>query len=147
MDKVAVKKFLESQLPRLQNEFGLSHWSISILLEPLKGDAAECRTADLGSYDRAILVFDHKKFKGEEDLLQILEHELLHVVSFAMEQYSRTIDKALPVQNGIKRLDNELFRHHNEQLIRSMERLIAGIRATAKGASNLESPEKQKPTV
>jgi hypothetical protein len=132
MDKSQVKQIVGMNLERLKQEFGIGHWHIEIFFKNLEKSRATCDTHILGSYDRAEITFNFESYESEFQLLNDLEHELLHIVAFPMNQYSETIDNVLPNIEGLKNLDIELFRHQNEQLIRALERLVANVREASK---------------
>lgn len=129
LDRSETKRIVDSNIERLMREFGIPHWRIEVSYEALTGARAVCITQDIGSYERAEFKFDPEQFDSEEQLIRTLEHELLHVVSYPMIQYGHTVERALPDSQPLRDMDNEVFRHLNESMIRNLERLVFGLRA------------------
>ena len=134
LDLSVIKETVDKNINRLIKEFGLSSWRIDVVYTTLNGLRAEIEIGVLGSYERAEIRFDIMSFTTVEQIVETLQHELLHIVIFPFEQYSRTIDEVIP--KNVKTLDQELWRHQSEQMIRNLEKLVSALRDNAATEAN-----------
>lgn len=79
MDVSVCKAIVDNHFPALRELLCLGHWEITPKYNSLPdGIAAQCWPEV--SYDRANIIFDAAKYETEEQIIDLIVHELAHLI-------------------------------------------------------------------
>lgn len=76
------------------------------------------------AYRKAYVTINEEMVDDEDDLLETLRHELLHVVHADFELYRATMIQQARDREQAEGLDLELFTHACERLVGNIERIL-----------------------
>lgn len=123
MDKSQVEKIINENIQVMASQLGLANWKITFYYRALDDAKMKIRLHEILSYKRAVITVDSECVETMEDVLNSLRHELLHIVAAPFTQAMYTVGKAIK-DEFLTDVLNEVYRHHEEELIRNFEQVI-----------------------
>lgn len=130
MDVSEVQRIVSDNILRLVEAVGVPHWQIDIQYGPLGNDSWKAMCSRNSDYDQATITIDPAQHVNEDDVLNSVIHELIHVALAPLDLY-RNFMTAHMAELGSVASDQErvLWSFTIEQLVRNIERGLAkGIR-------------------
>lgn len=106
MDKSAVKGLVDRYLVDLRDALGMHQWTVNMVYGPIAGGAAGCVLAD-PKYREATITLDPEQFETEERVLDVLVHELSHLMHANAKTYRLAVDKV--VSSEVELVLDELY--------------------------------------
>lgn len=138
-----VRNTIDAHIEAKMAEFGISHWRINVhYMEGTNENEAEISC--LPQYERATIKVWWLAYIDREakDVLEMLEHEFLHVMHSPFNYYGGLVDRMLS-KNQINQADG-IWSDSCELTVRNLERLVNSIRKHAKDAAIAEYENKAK---
>lgn len=145
MERAEVKTIVEAALPIFQSRLGLDHWTIKVDYD-LRSDEPGLTTYGwvhcLEEYETARIRINPEAHVDEPQLLDTLQHELLHVVHSSFDLYREAVKSA--VLDGIAQAMLEKVWHHAcEKTVVALQRMYSQLDAPRRAAA--EAAVKPKP--
>lgn len=126
MDESAVRAIVERDLAKLARACGVPHWRIRVRYEADDGDdGATGQCTRLLDYERAFIRLDPAKLGDEEEVVEVLRHELFHIVIAPFDLLSTFSESGLSGADLEKA--ERVFRHAMECSVRNLERMWFGL--------------------
>jgi hypothetical protein len=139
VDRSAVVRIVGRTIEPLMERLGIPHWHIEVIYGPLTDDGerpspgtryvAECNASI--PYDQASIRIDPEQIDDEEHLLEVLRHELFHVLVSPFNLH-RNIQVAT-IESGSPADEQEggLWKYCEEQAVINLERMYLGLTRVA----------------
>jgi len=124
MDKSEIQRWIDKHFTKLLDEYGLSHWFVSIDLTTLQGGTAgECYTYP--EYEQASINVDYTKVDGEAELERIVRHEICHIIHSPFELFWDAMEQGLTREDKTNVL-RKAFLQAAELTVKNLERMHQG---------------------
>lgn len=142
MDKSEVERIARRELPRLAEMLHVAHWTIDLSLDASRlhpSNMAECERHIL--YNRATIILHPEKHLDEADVIDSIEHELLHIVLSPFDLSWNVFSESftgIPLEHV-----KTVWQYSIEQTIVTLQRILRDLRARAAKAD--PKPEKKRP--
>jgi hypothetical protein len=135
MDRSAVEAVVRRELQPLCDRMGLGHWKIKVTFDLRKevGNRripGECHR--LYDYEKVSIELDPDWFDDEAEVLQVLRHELLHLVASPFDLFAESVEK-LAIDEATKDVLNRVWNHAQEMTVVNLERLWSNLSDTPPG--------------
>ena len=128
MDESKCKEWIEANLPKLQQEFGLEEWRVNVHYKDA-GETGNYHSAASITrdemYHRAEIEINPLQFTDEE-LPGIIEHELLHLIHSPFDNFETILYPGLKPGMAALVREAEIIAH--EQSVRNLEKLVKRLR-------------------
>lgn len=144
MDRSKVEAIVQEHGPNIANALGLGRWSYVWTIGPIntpvvstgESSPACCQTDP--TYERHRIWIDPENHDDEDDVLESIRHEILHVFDSPFVLYRRTAREAIGGSNhdawdSLEDIDL----HAREQLVLSLERMLDAWGLTPRALSKL----------
>lgn len=96
MKKSEVKRIVEENIETLKKMLGLDRWDINFEYKPLSGRNKSCNgqcLTDVAWVDRALITLVPRKLYDKQDVLDVLQHELVHCIMSSHNIYMTAMAK------------------------------------------------------
>lgn len=134
-----MRAIVEREIDALIVQLGIRHWHLQFNYE-LRDDAALGDCSRKIDYDHAYIRLDPEGMRDEAQVLEVLRHELFHVVLSPFDLFERAVANAgLP--EAIVAVLGRIWDHSCEKAVINLERVYEGM--TPKPAK-AEAPAKAK---
>lgn len=123
-----VREIVQANAPRLVREFGIPHWDVTYeygLIDRNPDLLGQCRTLD--GYEEAWISLYPEGLQSEKQTLEILEHELLHILHSPLNALMDAVEPYLPTEEA----KNSIGASRStamERIVKNLERLVYGMR-------------------
>lgn len=130
MDRSEVKAIVDEHIETLLRQLGISHWNLVIDYDMRRSDGDFTTTAECVwrvDYNRATISLDPDAFRDEAHVLEVLRHELFHLVLSPFTVFLNTIKPLL--QNDHEKADmaENVWTYASEQAVINLERMHEGL--------------------
>jgi hypothetical protein len=142
LDKSEVEAIARRELLRLADLLHVAHWTIDLSLDASRlhpSSMAECERRIL--YDRATIILDADKHLDEADVIDSIEHELLHVVLAPFDLSWNVVSESfhgVPLEHV-----KTVWQYSLEQTIVTLQRILRDL--SARAAKPDPNPEEERP--
>lgn len=122
MDASEVKRIVETHVDILKEALALFHWRITISYDPERdGWKASC-DRNGGDYLRAAINIDPAKHGDEDDVVESLKHELIHLLLTPFDVYRNVLTAGVDEDSVEGQRELALWAHVVEQATVNIER-------------------------
>lgn len=123
MKRSEIQEIARANIEHLRDQLRLWDWHIDIYYERIEGDAAA--TVKVRSdYHRADISLDPERLDTEEEVLQALRHELIHIFLWPFHAFGEWAQQKSP-GGEMASEDYRVFTHHLERSVWFMERFMS----------------------
>lgn len=128
MERELAKKIIEENLKRYSHLLAVHSWSIHVFFDTIPDEADDhhghvrANVLRKISYNIASITFDNAKFDTEQELLNSLRHELMHITHAAFDLYYETVMNFVP-EDAIPAM-RRLYTHAAEQTVVHLQRMF-----------------------
>jgi hypothetical protein len=130
MDRSAARAIVDREIQSLPGRLGIPHWDVQIGLD-LRGDDGVSRIAGQCTVDidrnKAFIEFCPDEIDDEGHLLEVLRHELFHVVLSPFDLFTSAVDEALAGDDAGIRVLKRIRAHAVEKAVINLERMYQGL--------------------
>lgn len=128
MNQRQAKRLFKKHLPHLRWAMQLQDWDVTAVwgpMEPVDGASrwspiAVCTTDP--KYRRATIELDHNQLESEQHLLEVLLHELAHVIHADLQTYRRCVMEHVSGK-AFEALDI-VYQHTVERIVWNIEQML-----------------------
>lgn len=152
MDRSAVRRIVEANLARLMGELGVRHWTVDVDYD-FRGhdDGTPGRTVgrcvNLLDYDRATIHLDPDGLDDEAEVLDVLRHELFHVVLAPYDLFGNVVEELTKGNPKLDKAAARVWRHAQERAVAALERMYENLKGgTTMGRQKPAKSETKAPT-
>jgi hypothetical protein len=126
VDESAVKAIVDANIERLMRAFGVPHWKIRVVYGPCEQDHWQAECLRQVNYNFAEITINPHKHSDEAEVIESLEHELMHVVHSPFDLF---YEVALQFVNDKDALDalSRTWSYCTEQTVVNLNRLKRGL--------------------
>lgn len=130
MDRSEVKAIVDREVGPLMRKLGLPHWKIRVVYDLRRGDdesatRGECRY--LVDYNRATIALDPDCFDEESEVVEILRHELFHLVLSPFQVVLDAMRPVLEKEPTLMAVMESVRVHATEKAVINLERMWYGM--------------------
>jgi hypothetical protein len=142
LDKSEVEAIARRELPRLADLLHVGHWTIDLSFDASRlqpTSMAECER--MSCYDRATIILHPEKHRDEADVIDSIEHELLHIVLAPFDLSWNVVSESfrgIPLEHV-----KTVWQYSLEQTIVTLQRILRDFPARA--AKPDPKPEEKRP--
>jgi hypothetical protein len=141
LDKSEVEAIAKRELPRLAEMLHVAHWTIDLSLDASRlqpTSMAECER--MSCYDRATIILHPEKHLDEADVIESIEHELLHIVLAPFDLSWNVVSESF--QGVMLEHVKTVWQYSLEQTIVTLQRILRDLPARA---TTVPKPEEKRP--
>jgi hypothetical protein len=142
LDKSEVEAIARRELPRLADLLHVSHWTIDLSFDTSRlhpTSMAECERRL--NYDQATITLHPEKHIDEADVIDSIEHELLHIVMAPFDLSWNVVSESfrgIPLEHV-----KTVWQYSLEQTIVTLQRILRDL--SARAAKPDPKPEEERP--
>jgi hypothetical protein len=142
LDKSEVEAIARRELPRLAEMLHVAHWTIDLSFDASRlqpTSMAECER--MSCYDRATIILHPEKHRDEADVIDSIEHELLHIVLAPFDLSWNVVSESfhgVPLEHV-----KTVWQYSLEQTIVTLQRILRDL--SARAAKPDPKPEEERP--
>lgn len=126
MDTSVVQRVVDENILRLMREIGIPHWDLEIIYGPTGNDNWKAMTSYGGiDYQHATITINPADHSSEDDVLNTLIHELIHVLLSPLVRYRAVVTTHIMEGTPEDRAETLVWTHAIEQTVLSIERGLA----------------------
>jgi hypothetical protein len=134
LDRSAVERIARREIGPLKERLGLRDWEIKLRFDlKSEGDATiasgECNW--LIDYERATINLAPAELETEEEVIEVLRHEMFHVVLAPISIYANAVRAALGGAAARRAMAESVYTHAVERMAINLERMYQGLMAGA----------------
>jgi hypothetical protein len=124
MDQSEVKRIVDQHAEEMAGRLRIGHWKITAVYGPCSNPewSAECRLD--ASRDMATFTFDPERLKSEAEVLDLLQHEMLHIVLAPFDLFEMTARSLVGDDEIARNVLRLAGMHAVEQSVLNLERMI-----------------------
>jgi hypothetical protein len=133
LDRSAVKAIVDRESGPLMRRLGISHWKIKFdydLCERHDDRRTEAECTRLVDYNDATVSFDPAAIDDEDHCLDVLRHELFHVVLAPIDIFSNAIRPIVEGDDKVQGVLESVKNHAVEQAVIALQRMYRGLTST-----------------
>lgn len=119
MDQSAVKKFVNEHTNPLLRFLGLGDWEVRQDFRHMANASGKCSRN--GEYRRAWVTYSPEDIQDEDELLDIMFHEFMHIVLWPFDLYRNVTTQHIDNASSAQMADNSLFHHAIEMMLSNLE--------------------------
>jgi hypothetical protein len=136
VDKSAVKEIVEREIGKYLSMFGIPHWRIKISYEPDAETQEAGRCTRQYDYNQAWILLNPELLEDEARVLEILRHELYHIVLSPYDLYATAVEDTLGEDHKAAPALERVWRHAMEKTVINLGRMYVGLTEseTARGS-------------
>lgn len=130
MDRTVVKAIVDREIGPLMRRLGIRHWGVVVdydLRRSADGFEARGECNWHPDYDKAAISLDPDAFADEAEVLEVLRHELFHVVLSPFTVFLNAV-KPLTRDDEVKaEMAHSVWDHASEMAVINLERMYLGL--------------------
>jgi hypothetical protein len=134
LDRSEVKRIVESNIVDMKYRLGLGQWDVRVefdLRETPPGEAACFVTRGQNTwhidYETALIKLDPDQLETEEDVLDVLRHELFHLLAAPLSIARNALKPLLEADPVRRDMVDSVWTHAVERVIKNIERMHRGL--------------------
>jgi len=121
VDASKVQRIVAKNLEEMRDGLGLVHWKVRIEVKSNSNeDQGTCRP--MPGYNKATITIDNERHESEEEVLDTLRHELLHLYGAEMWLLWEMVESICGKETSDQL--TPMFHHMAESLVRRLERVM-----------------------
>ena len=124
MDKSEVKAIVDRNIKPMMALLGVQHWKINVLYEPCTNPNWVASCARNIAYQKATITIDPSRADSEEDVIDSLRHELIHVLLAPFDAYRGIMTSHLTQGDTLDRIEDEAWEVAIENTVLAVERIF-----------------------
>ena len=138
MDESKVRAIVIEAAETMQVNLALREWDIRHYAEKCPNDSftAQCRINT--PYHRAFIWIDPAGHEAEDDVLDSLRHELLHLVGAEWEVYATMIMAGVEDSETMQRVEDRACTLASERTVSKLEKMLDGLGVTPRRLAGME---------
>lgn len=118
----ALEKVIHDNFDSLKRKLNITDWAITVNIGKLAdGQAGNC--AMQWRYKKATITLDNYEIKDEEEALNVLRHEMIHVMLSDFNNFACAFENEIDMPHSIYM---HMVDACQERLVESVERLLDG---------------------
>lgn len=132
MDRSAVKAIVEREIEGLQLRLGIPHWRIVVDYDLRRSNEGYTTQGECGwrvDYNKASISLDPDAFDDERETLEVLRHELFHLLLSPFTVFLNTIKPLLRNDRSRSDMAENVWTYASEQAVINLERMYRGLTA------------------
>lgn len=150
MDKSKCREVVDQYIKPMMNLLGVQAWDVTVLYVPPPQDPRWMAACSRNPpYQRATIWIDPERHDTEEEVLNSLRHELIHVVLNPFDTYRGIMTCDIDKGSTIDRIEDEAWTMAVENAVLAIERIFDwGLKAklaTIKDAMTFPTPAEPAP--
>lgn len=123
MDKSKCCEIVDANIEGMKAQFNLQQWRIQINYEPLEEYCvAQCFMAT--AYQRATIKIDPEQHETEDEVVDSLRHELLHIVLAPYNIYRSMVTPNIEKDSAMDTVEEEAWTVAIESAVLNLERIM-----------------------
>jgi hypothetical protein len=134
LDQSAVERIVRREIEPLKEKLGLRDWGIKVHFD-LKSESIEAIASGecnwLIDYEKATIRLAPAELETEEEVIEVLRHEMFHIVLAPISIYANAIRPALEGDAARRAMAESVFTHAVERMVINLERMYRGLTAGA----------------
>jgi hypothetical protein len=130
MDRSAVKAIVEAHIDEYKEILGIAHWHITVgfdLRDPHAKATVSGECTWYIDYERAAIRLDPDALDSEEEVLEVLRHELMHIVIAPISVFWNMVKPLLKDDPTRMEMANSVHTHSIERCIINLERMYQNL--------------------
>lgn len=131
MDESKIRLIVDANIDRLKTQLNLKDWEITIEINSLADDSMHGMCDALVDYQKALIILDPASMDTEKEVLSVLTHELLHIITATFHVYKFTVNCFLTEQK--RNAVDITFRYAEERVVAAFCRIIEKFNDKKKG--------------
>jgi len=126
MKKSQMQRLAEKEIRRLKSALGLHFWDIDLVIGRCETEGAVGENGLLPEYERATITIDHARIENEDELLNVVRHEMIHCLLAPMEDVLKVMHALLDDDKSSKALVDGVYDRALERTVLALERSDCG---------------------
>nr|WP_290224128.1 hypothetical protein [Trichocoleus desertorum] len=125
MDASKCREIVDANILKMMRQLGVQAWRVSVLYEPAGNNpnwVASCLT-NL-PYQRATIRIDPQMAESEEDVLDSLRHELIHVLLAPLDAYRDLVTSNIEADSSMDAAESRAWTMAIETCVLAVERIF-----------------------
>ena len=147
MDKSKVKEIVDANILKMMCQLGVQAWKIGVFYEPAGDPNWVASCSRQLPYQSATIRIDPQMAESEEDVLDSLRHELIHVLLAPLDAYRDLVTSNIESESPMDTAEDRAWTLAIESCVLAVERIFDWGLDLKPGQSMpvVEQPETEKP--
>lgn len=124
MKKDAAKKIVDAHIKQLMWATQTQMWTVNIIYGPCNNSWALAQVQISIDYFLADITINHAKHETEDQVLNSLRHELLHLVLAPFELYHEAMSETFKDDPKLMGIHKRLMTHACESMVHNLEHIF-----------------------
>jgi len=126
----AIRAVTKTFINRWKHLLSIKDWDVQLRYTTLDADELGCCGVE-PHHKSAMIMVDINQIKDKQELLEVIRHELMHIVHAHFNSYRQAVEKHLPP--NVVTVSDEIFSIAAEDLVLKLEHLVNKLDINIKG--------------